>query len=199
MAKKIKTEDGKVYKEHKPFYKRWWFIVIVIILAFGLIGSALGDDKDEAKKVDTKEEVKTKTVSNKENEQEEEKIFRVGDTVDLKGYQIKVNSVDFSNGSEFITPDEGKQFIIVNLTITNKTGERQSYNPLDYSLVANGNSETAGFTFLDGVETMNSGDLDPEATVTGNLVGQVDPNAKLKLRYEGNFFIRNHNTDIELN
>ncbi|MFW7373948.1 DUF4352 domain-containing protein [Vagococcus fluvialis] len=204
MAKKhITGEDGKKYvmKEKKPFYKKWWFILIAAILVIGFIGSLGGDsekDKPKVKEEVTSNKTETKKEDKKENKQEEQ-VFKVGDTVDIKGYEIKVNSVEYSEGGEFMKPDEGKQYVIVNLTITNNAGERKSYNPLDYSLVADGNSESAGFTYLDGVETLSSGDLDEGATVTGNLVGQASPDAKLKLRYEGNIFLQNENVDIELN
>ena len=155
-------------------------------------------DKPKVKEEATSNKTETKKEDKKENKQEEQ-VFKVGDTVDVKGYEIKVNSVEYSEGGEFMKPDEGKQYVIVNLTITNNAGERKSYNPLDYSLVADGNSESAGFTYLDGVETLSSGDLDEGATVTGNLVGQASPDAKLKLRYEGNIFLQNENVDIELN
>lgn len=204
MAKKhITGEDGKKYvmKEKKPIYKKWWFILIAAILVIGFIGSLGGDsekDKPKVKEEATSNKTETKKEDKKENKQEEQ-VFKVGDTVDIKGYEIKVNSVEYSEGGEFMKPDEGKQYVIVNLTITNNAGERKSYNPLDYSLVADGNSESAGFTYLDGVETLSSGDLDEGATVTGNLVGQASPDAKLKLRYEGNIFLQNENVDIELN
>lgn len=204
MAKKhITGEDGKKYvmKEKKPIYKKWWFILIAAILVIGFIGSLGGDsekDKPKVKEEVTSNKTETKKEDKKENKQEEQ-VFKVGDTVDIKGYEIKVNSVEYSEGGEFMKPDEGKQYVIVNLTITNNAGERKSYNPLDYSLVADGNSESAGFTYLDGVETLSSGDLDEGATVTGNLVGQASPDAKLKLRYEGNIFLQNENVDIELN
>lgn len=204
MAKKhITGEDGKKYvmKEKKPIYKKWWFILIAAILVIGFIGSLGGDsekDKPKVKEEATSDKTETKKEDKKENKQEEQ-VFKVGDTVDVKGYEIKVNSVEYSEGGEFMKPDEGKQYVIVNLTITNNAGERKSYNPLDYSLVADGNSESAGFTYLDGVETLSSGDLDEGATVTGNLVGQASPDAKLKLRYEGNIFLQNENVDIELN
>ncbi|MDT2780964.1 DUF4352 domain-containing protein [Vagococcus fluvialis] len=204
MAKKhITGEDGKKYvmKEKKPIYKKWWFILIAAILVIGFIGSLGGDsekDKPKVKEEATSNKTENKKEDKKENKQEEQ-VFKVGDTVDVKGYEIKVNSVEYSEGGEFMKPDEGKQYVIVNLTITNNAGERKSYNPLDYSLVADGNSESAGFTYLDGVETLSSGDLDEGATVTGNLVGQASPDAKLKLRYEGNIFLQNENVDIELN
>lgn len=41
MAKKIKGEDGKTYVEKKPFYKRVWFWILVVILLF-IIGGSMG-------------------------------------------------------------------------------------------------------------------------------------------------------------
>ncbi|WP_165844398.1 DUF3862 domain-containing protein [Limosilactobacillus fermentum] len=40
MAKKIKGEDGKTYVEKKPFYKRVWFWIVVVLLVFVGIGAA---------------------------------------------------------------------------------------------------------------------------------------------------------------
>ncbi|QDR72141.1 hypothetical protein FOD75_03070 [Limosilactobacillus reuteri] len=39
MTKKIQGEDGKTYVEKKPFYKRVWFWIIVVILVFAIGGS----------------------------------------------------------------------------------------------------------------------------------------------------------------
>lgn len=39
MAKQIKGEDGKVYVEKKPVYKRVWFWILVVLVIF--IGSAV--------------------------------------------------------------------------------------------------------------------------------------------------------------
>lgn len=42
MAKKIKDENGNVYVQKKPFYKKVWFwllVVIVIFIGFGTLGS----------------------------------------------------------------------------------------------------------------------------------------------------------------
>ena len=45
MAKKIQGDDGKTYVEKKPFYKRVWFWVVVVILAFA-IGGAMGSNSN---------------------------------------------------------------------------------------------------------------------------------------------------------
>lgn len=195
MAKKSFTgDDGKVYvaKEKKPFYKRVWFWILVVVVVIFIIG-ALGGGEDKATKVASDNSSATKT-----SESAQEETFNVGDTADLKGYQITVNSVEFSNGNEYQQPAEGKQYVIINITIKNNTGDKAAFNPLDYSINEDGVSSTAGFGYLDGVETLNSGDLDNGATITGNLIGEANPNAKLKLRYEGNYFLKDKQIDFNL-
>lgn len=196
--KKIVGEDGQTYyaKVKKPFYKRFWFWVLAVIVVF-IAAGALGGDSDtdgKPKKVDSTSQSETAA-----SETTEEETFKVGDTASIEGYEIKVNSVEYQDGSEYNQPAEGKKFVIINITITNNTDEKQSFNPLDYSLNEDGVSSSTGFTYADGVESLSSGDLDKGASVTGNLVGEANPDSKLKLRYEGNFFSSDHEVDFELN
>lgn len=50
MAKKIKDENGNVYVKKKPFYKRVWFWILIVILIFIGFGSAgsKNDSKNSA-------------------------------------------------------------------------------------------------------------------------------------------------------
>lgn len=48
MAKKIQGEDGKTYVEKKPFYKRVWFWIVVVLLFFVGIGAANGGGSNSA-------------------------------------------------------------------------------------------------------------------------------------------------------
>ncbi|MGX7153413.1 DUF4352 domain-containing protein [Enterococcus sulfureus] len=166
--------------------------MLVVVVVIFIIG-ALGGGEEKATKVASNNSSNTKT-----SETTKEETFNVGDTADLKGYQITVNSVEFSNGNEYQQPAEGKQYVIINITIKNNTGDKAAFNPLDYSINEDGVSSTAGFGYLDGVETLNSGDLDNGATITGNLIGEANPNAKLKLRYEGNYFLKDKQIDFNL-
>lgn len=47
MSKEIKSKDGKTYVEKKPWYKKWWVWVLLVVLVFcicGAIGSCGSDD-----------------------------------------------------------------------------------------------------------------------------------------------------------
>ena len=68
MAKKIIGEDGKMYKVKKPLYKRAWFWVLVVVVAFiatGLQGG--GDDTKDT----TKESVSEVSSTDKKETQKE--------------------------------------------------------------------------------------------------------------------------------
>lgn len=52
--KKVTSQDGKRYvvKEKKPFYKKIWFWVLVVIIVFAAVGSLGGGSDDKADKAD---------------------------------------------------------------------------------------------------------------------------------------------------
>lgn len=66
--KKIIGQDGNEYevKIKKPFYKRWWFILIMVIFAIGVIGNLTGSKDDKSAKDDN-----VKISSQKEADAEE--------------------------------------------------------------------------------------------------------------------------------
>lgn len=75
MAKKVRGEDGRMYKVKKPFYKRVWFWLLAIVVVFIAIGSQSGseDDKNTAAET-TKEsvtELSTSEVATESTEVEE--------------------------------------------------------------------------------------------------------------------------------
>lgn len=45
MAKKITDQDGNVYIQKKPVYKRLWFIILAAILLIVIIQQTSGEKK----------------------------------------------------------------------------------------------------------------------------------------------------------
>lgn len=197
--KKFVGEDGKefIMKEKKPFYKKIWFWII-IILAIIVVGVKLTNNSEKG--ASSSEDTAKVTESNKEGKDALKKAFKVGDVVDYKGYKIKVNSVNYSDGDDMNKPDTSKKYIILNITITNNTGDKQSYNPYDFKLNANGNSTDVNEIVTDDIakDELSSGDLDDGASVTGNLVGQANTSEKLKLQYKTSVW-NDETVDIALN
>lgn len=190
MAKRrLFDEDGNEVKGKikKPFYKKVWFWVLVVIVILFAWPTGSEDETADVAKVngaDTAQETEAD-----EKEELEDEVYNVGDTVSYKGYDIKVNSVDYSNGGEYDDLDEGYQFVIANITITNNTEDKQSYNPYDYKLNADGNATSLDAYMSDQQESLSSGELDPGASVSGNLYGQAKTEASsLKLQYQASYW-----------
>ena len=47
--------------------------------------------------------------------------YQVGETAELNGLKITVNEAKESAGNQFIKPEAGKRFIIINVTVENTT------------------------------------------------------------------------------
>lgn len=203
MSKKTVTgEDGKTYtvQEKKPWYKRFW-VWALIVLAIIIIGGSMGgssDDSSSSSDSDTKTESSSKTEASPLD-----KTYKVGQTVTYKGYSFKVNKVSYYDGDgDMNTPDKsGDQFVIANVTITNKGDKKQDYNSYDFQLNADGNSTDFDGIITDGEyadNDLDSGTLDKGANVSGNLIGEAKPNAKLKLEYKPSFW-DDKTVDVNLN
>lgn len=193
MANKITDEQGNTYVQKKPFYKKVWFwILIVLVLIIG--GSAAGSDSDSPKKVaDSSNKAESKSSKNDKTD------FKVGDTIETDGVKMTVNSVEFPAGSEFNTPEDGKSWVVVNLTIKNDSNKVVNYNPFDFKLDADGNSTSFTGINMDVKNTLNSGDLKKGASVSGNLVGEADNTKKLSMEYRGNLFSDDAKFSVKLN
>lgn len=195
MAKKIVDENGKTYVQKKPFYKRVWFWILSVIVIAVIFGSAGGN---KAKKVSSENTEKASAKISNET-------FKVGDTVKADGVTLKLNKVDFNDGSSLSTPDSGKAYVIVNVTITNVDKNKVSYNPLDFKLDDNGNQTDLTELVMDdnGNKITNDdlkyGDLSKGASVTGSMIGQATKNNKLKLIYTGSLFSNNEKITFDLN
>lgn len=185
--KKLFDEHGNEVKGKvkKPFYKKIWFWVIAIIVIFIALPTGSEDEASDITKVNGKDSSQESSEKNTLEETE----YNVGDTVSYKGYDIMVNSVEYSNGGEYDTLDEGYEFVIINITVTNNTEKKQSYNPYDYKLNVDGNATSLDSFLSDRQESLSSGELDPGASVSGNLYGQAKTErSSLKLQYQTSYW-----------
>ncbi|WP_290033689.1 DUF4352 domain-containing protein [Ligilactobacillus cholophilus] len=130
------------------------------------------------------------------------KVFNVGEEANVNGVKVKVNNIRYSNGDDVETPDQGKKYMILNVTITNDSDKTIDYNELDFKFNVNGNSKDPDTVTLDGVNDLGSGSLDKNASLTKDLVGQVpvDENGqKIQLTYQPNSLDDNKLVHFNLN
>ncbi|KPN83319.1 Uncharacterized protein (Precursor) [Apilactobacillus kunkeei] len=194
-----------------PWYKVWWIWVVVavsVILSIAIISvSSSNGSKSSSSNSDvstTQGKTSSSDASSDSKSTDDSvlnKQYKVGETINYKGYKVTVNDIKYDDGDDINTPKSGNKYVAINVTIQNDTGDKQDYNPYDFKLSADGNGtdldETTGNDTYDN-NTIDSGTLDEGSKVTGYLIGQANPNAKLKLEYQPDFF-DNHTVDIDLN
>ncbi|CAI2555068.1 hypothetical protein AKUG0406_01240 [Apilactobacillus kunkeei] len=193
-----------------PWYKVWWIWVVVavsLILSIAIISttSSNGSKSSSSDSNVSTTQGKAKSSQDSDSKSSDDSVlnkqYKVGETINYKGYKVTVNDIKYDDGDDINTPKSGNKYVAINVTIQNDTGDKQDYNPYDFKLSADGNGtdldETTGNDTYDN-NTIDSGTLDEGSKVTGYLIGQANPNAKLKLEYQPNFF-DNHTVDIDLN
>ncbi len=113
------------------------------------------------------------------------KDFAKGETAKFGEMSIKANSVtrNFVSSSQYNVPGEGKEFILVNVTVTNDSKNAAYFSDFNLSLNDNGVANTPAFIM--GVpEEFDGGEIQPGASVTGNIGYEVTKDAKdLKIQY----------------
>ena len=144
---------------------------LAAMMLFTVVGCASEGTEDE-KQGETKG---TEQEEQKENQTEEKKdVYAMKETVHLEDMDVTVNSVSTSEGENYTKPEDGKVFVLINVTITNTSDEDISYNVL-YSKIQNaqGQINSLGFSMLNVKDKLHSGKLIPGGTITGTVVTEA--------------------------
>lgn len=178
----------------KPIYKRWWVWIIAIIILIGIVAKdgeseqtsgepqtvENSDNTEEEKEI--KEEKDEKNIENKE--------FKIGEKVELDGHVVEVTEVEKSSGDDFDKPSDGKEYVIVHVSIENNGDKEISYNPFNFKMKnSNGQIEDQTFTIIDNDTALSSGDLAPGGNVSGTIAFEqpIDDDG-LQLIFEPSFW-----------
>lgn len=157
---------------------------IALTGALALSLAACSDTEETAKKVSS-----DKKTEQTDTKKEDNKEFKVGKTIQLGDYKLKVSNVEKSQGSEFDKPKEVQDFIIANLTIENDGKKEISYNPFDFNLQnSEGSTVNQAFIMVNQDTQLSSGKLAPNEKIAGTIAFETkkdDP--KLQLIFKPNF------------
>lgn len=146
------------------------FWILAIVAAGSSIGAASTILQDEA--------------SQSQKQIDAKKDFAKGETAKFGVFDVKVNSVkrNYEPTEDYYTPAAGNEFVLVNIDVKNTSSEAESFYSYDLGMNVDGVSESA--YFLDVSPSFEGGKLSAGATASGNLVFEVEKDAKLKLQYE---------------
>lgn len=191
MAKKIKDENGNVYVKKTPFYKKWWFILLVVLIAYGAVTKGKGsitsnnstsnstatqttsstDQATNDKKEETAVSEESKSAEKKSAEQAIPKIGEVTKVGDVE-YIVNSKSVSQNVGGEYGKTANGS-YLILNVTVKN-SGKKSITVTDDFFKLLKGDTEYE----TDSVAGMYANEegkfflseLNPENSITGNVV-----------------------------
>ena len=187
-----------------------FIIVSVIFLGFIVLGVIIGLSSDSAKdtyisssaathsksiaddtsKAPTDSSEASTEDSSESKEADAASYIPLGESGTSKGATITVTKVEKSAGSDFDTPKEGMEYVIVYLKIQN-TGEKNiSYNPFDYkSMNSKKQIVDISFSIIDSDTALSSGELASGGEVEGTLIFEhPKDDANLTLLYYDNIF-----------
>ena len=189
MAKKLYDEEGNVVKGakvKKPFYKKWWFIALVVVLVIGALSG--GDDEgtsgvaDDAGTADVVEDVDASEPKdeNEPGEVEEEPVeesYSVGDLVNVGAVSYLVNSIDTATnvGGEYGQNSKGT-YLLVNVTVTNNGDEALTVDNSLFKLLNDGkeyDSDSMAGIYANDDSSFFLESVNPELSLTGNVVFDV--------------------------
>lgn len=180
-------------KNKKPFYKKIWFWILVVII-IGVIG---GSKEDSSAQSDTPVKTDSLEVQNTVDTAQDVKVdnevkdnYLLGEIAELKELNIQVTGVEYSSGSEYDKPKDGYEYAIVNLAIKNVSDSSQSYNVYNFSVQnTNGQIENQTFSTINSDTALGSGELAPGGIVSGSIIFEVPTNDNgLKVLFSDNIF-----------
>lgn len=191
MAKKVTGEDGKVYKVKKPFYKKVWFWIVIVLL-FGAVGSSINkkdgnnntSNTSAAKNSNSNSSKDTSNSNTKVSSSEPEKTYTIGEIVKVGDMEYTVNSKETTNQvGPSIAPTSSKDtFLVVDLTVTNKSKKAVTVDSSFFKLIdgdkefdADAAASLSANQGEDGTVTNSFflESLNPDVTMSGKIVFDV--------------------------
>ncbi len=159
-------------KIKKPFYKRIWFIALVVIIGISVIGGS-GSDEGSTKTASDK-----KTEEKQEEKQEEAVTYHVGDVVTVGDVEYTVNSISTQKevGNDYLKETAKGTYIIINVSVTNNGNEELMVDSSLFTLV-NGEKEygtdSGAALYVNEDASFFLENINPDLTLTGNIVFDV--------------------------
>lgn len=198
------TEVKPQPKEKKPVYKQWWFWLIIVLL-IGAVAASSSSSNNSGEADKTNNPTKSQTEGTEETKKSEETSsaettestsdgggYKVGETITYRDAKVTVTGVErnFSTGNQFITPEEGKEYVKVNIEIANTSNSKLHVATTNWKIQdSNGVIKDYDFSttaMIDGA--LDSVELAGGGKVAGALIFEVPAGDNgLVLQYDHSF------------
>jgi hypothetical protein len=133
------------------------------------------------------ETTEPKKATTEPTETKQQQTFKIGERVEMGELVITVNSVNDSQGSEFIKPAAGHVYKITDCTIENLSDESQGISSLMMFKMADSEGYNYNTTITDSSKPSLDGELGPGRKMRGEVAFEVPIDATgLELIFEPN-------------
>lgn len=181
-------------KKGKPFYKRVWFwiLVVIVIAVLGNLATGKGSDNSSSEDSDSSSQT-SKVADSKESKESSssssssektEKAYKVGDKVTVGDMEYTVNKLSVTKTvgpTDFPTTAKGT-FLVVNLTVKNIGKKSVTVDSSFFKLLDNGkefSADSSGSMTANQDDTGNISnsfflqELNPGVELSGNIAFDV--------------------------
>lgn len=206
MAKKIKDDEGNVYVESKPWYKKWWVWVLAVIVLLFIIGS-VGGSGHKAGSGSAAQVPSKITVDYNDYDVDDAKTYKVNySNTEWQSANVKIDKITvykLSKPYKFESANNGKfninGFIKIHMKIKANS---------DISIYPEQGTANFGSEQQDSADESWDGDLNKGATKSGNVyipvkdLKSVTSIKNLRFKFSGNGqnnMDDNYDYDISLN
>lgn len=229
MAKQIKDNDGNVYVQKKPFYKKWWFwilIVLVVLILIGMLGNR-GSSSESSSEPKSEKATGHKTSSKEKGTDQSDSDTGNINVISKKVYKphytdtswqpatININKVSIYKIKPFdFDHDSGKKsggMIIINASVK-ANRDIQSYPDQGTIITSTGEQQEAILYDMKGVTTDWGGDIGNGVTKKGDImapikkINNVSDIQNIRLKFSSSYETDNmdddnshHDYDITIN
>lgn len=144
--------------------------LISLLLLTALIFAGCGETATPQKVGEESAPVaQTENTSNNEGETTKVETFKIGDVISIRDYVFTVNSTRTSNGDDFMKPDDGNIWYIIDATVENKSDEPVSIS----SLLMFTLSDSEGYSYDQAFGADTKGSLDGELAPGRKMRGEI--------------------------
>ncbi|SNX53638.1 DUF4352 domain-containing protein [Thermoanaerobacterium sp. RBIITD] len=165
--------------------------IILVLLAMLLLITIAGCTETIPEKqttTPTNQSSETKTGNQTKQEAKKPEIFKIGDTVKMDKLNITVNGVRYSNGSDFLKPEDGKVYAIVDATIENIDSKAQTVSSMLMFKLADSDGYNYNSTIGD-TKAQLDGEVGAGRKMRGEVAFEIPKDAKgLEFIFEPNAF-----------
>lgn len=172
-------------KEKKPIFKRWWFWVIIAVVAISIVTG--NSDTKPSDNTEVPTDSPETTAATTAATEPMDTSYHPGDVIDANGLKITyVKAEKYEESNMFMQPHDGYCYIRLYLSVENTSSTDKFISSYEFTCYADGKKEEAHYT---SDETLEGGTLSSGRKDEGYIYFEVPVNAELiEVEYETSFW-----------